>query len=105
MAGPKSASIALKCAKEAITAGRFIPSVHFGRRLGERAIDMIDIHTAIDRSNRAEPYKDGIPVNDGTCWRIIGPDCDGSRIIGVGIEVFAGVDRRPWITLCTVVIV
>ena len=105
MPGPKTASAALKCAKAAITAGRFIPSVHFGQRLGERGVDMIDIHTAIDRSSRAAPYKDGKPMNDGTCWRIIGPDCDGNRAIGVDIEIYAGVDGRPWITLCTVMIV
>ena len=105
MPGPKTASAALKCAKGAITAGRFIPSVHFGQRLGERRVDMTDVHTAIDRSTRAVPYKDGKPMNDGTCWRILGPDCDGNRTIGVGIEVFAGVDGRPWIMLCTVIVV
>jgi hypothetical protein len=69
--------------------------VHFGQRLDERGVDMMDVHTAIDRSTRATPYKDGKPMND----------CDGNRTIGVGVEVFAGVDGRPWIMLCTVIVV
>jgi hypothetical protein len=102
MPGPKAPSMALKCAKAAITAGRFLPSVHFGQRLGLRRIDMTDVHTAIDRCTRVVPYGNGTPMNGGTCWRIIGPNCDGDATIAVGIEIFAGVDGHPWITLCTV---
>jgi hypothetical protein len=103
MPGPDTAEKALRCAKDAITHGRFVPAVHFGQRLGERAVDMADVHTAIDKSHQAEPY-DGEPRSDGTCWRIIGPDCDDERDIGVGVEIYANVDRTVWMTLCTVII-
>lgn len=102
MAVPQSPEGVLACAKAAITAGRFIPANHFGDRMSERHVDMTDIHTAIDRSRHAEPYKDGKPRHGGTCWRIIGPDCDGEGNIGVGIEVFKELNGSCWIVLCTV---
>lgn len=102
MAGPKTAAIALQRAKEAITSGRYIKTKHFEERMGERNVNMFDVHTAIDRANRAEPYVDGKSVNDGTCWRVIGPDVDGERTLGLGIEVYAAPNRTVWITLCTV---
>jgi hypothetical protein len=61
------------------------------------------VHTAIDRSGKAERYPDGVPMNDGTCWRVIGPDVDGERTLGVGVEVYAAPNRPVWITLCTVI--
>jgi len=66
---------------------------------------MMDVHTAIDRSHQAAPYEDGEATCDGTCWRIIGPDCDGDRQIGIGVEIYANVDRKIWMMLCTVIIV
>ena len=99
---PQTPEDALACAKAAITAGRFIPALHFDKRLEERNVDMTDIHTAIDRSHQAEPYKDGKPRAGGTCWRIIGPDCDGDGMIGIGIEVYKELNGTIWITLCTV---
>src|ERR1051325_6168292 len=103
MAGPKSAAVALQCAKKPIPAGRFITARHFELRMGERSVNMFDVHTAIDRSARAEAYQDGTPVNGGMCWRVIGPDVDGERILGIGIEVYNAPNRSVWITLCTVI--
>lgn len=64
---------------------------------------MFDVHTAIDRSVRAESYQDGKAMNGGTCWRVIGPDVDGERTLGIGIEVYSAPNRSVWITLCTVI--
>ena len=97
------AGVALQRVKEAITAGRYIKTKHFEERMGERNVNMFDVHTAIDRSATAVPYPDATPVNDGTCWRIIGPDVDGERTLGLGVEVYAAPNRTVWITLCTVV--
>jgi len=49
---------------------------------------MPDVHTAIDRSARAEAYQDGVPMNGGTCWRVVGPDVDGERTLGIGVEIY-----------------
>ena len=103
MAGPRSAAVALQRAKEAITAGRFITTRHFEERMAERNVNMFDVHTAMDRSVEADEYPDGTPVNDGTCWRIIGPDADGERTLGIGVEIYAAPNRTVWITLCTVI--
>jgi hypothetical protein len=103
MAGPKSAAVALERAKEAITAGRFITTRHFEERMDERSVNMFDVHTAIDRSVRAEAYQDGTPMNGGTCWRVFGPDVDGDRTLGIGVEVYSAPNRSVWITLCTVI--
>lgn len=103
MAGPRSAAVALQRTKEAITAGRFITARHFEERMHERRVNMFDVHTAIDRSARAEAYPDGKPVNDGSCWRVIGPDVDGERTLGIGVEVYSAPNRTVWITLCTVI--
>lgn len=69
----------------------------------ERSVNMFDVHTAIDRSTSAVPYADGKPENGGTCWRVIGPDVDGERMLGLGVEVYAAPNRTVWITLCTVI--
>ena len=69
----------------------------------ERRVNMFDVHTAIDRSTTAGPYPDGTPMNGGTCWRIVGPDVDGERTLGLGVEVYAAPNRTIWITLCTVI--
>jgi len=50
MAGPTSAAVALKRAKEAITAGRFITTRYFEERMDERSVNMFDVHTAIDEA-------------------------------------------------------
>jgi len=73
MAGPKSAAVALQRAKEAITAGRFITARHFEERMDERSVNMFDVHTAIDRSARAEAYLDGTPRKR---WHVLA--CDWS---------------------------
>jgi hypothetical protein len=103
MAGPKVPAMALQHVKDAITAGRYITARHFEERMGERNVNMFDVHTAIDRSIRAEPYPDAKPTNEGTCWRVIGPDVDGDRTLGLGVEVYAAPNRLVWITLCTVI--
>jgi hypothetical protein len=103
MAGPKASSVALQHVKAAITAGRYIKTKHFEERMVERNVNMFDVHTAIDRSTTAAPYPEGTPVNEGTCWRVIGPDVDGERILGLGVEVYAAPNRTVWITLCTVI--
>lgn len=67
---------------------------------------MLDIHNAIDRSIRAEVYVGGDgPQNNGTAWRVFGPDADGDRELGIGIEAWRAANRSCWITLCTVMIV
>lgn len=104
MAGPKSAAAdALQRTKEAITTGQFITTRHFEERMDERSVDMFDVHTAIDRSERAEEYRDGTPMNGGSCWRVFGPDADGTRTLGIGVEVYRAPNRSAWITLCTVI--
>jgi hypothetical protein len=105
VAGPSTYVEALAWTKVAITKGYYVPSVHFGERLRERGVNMLDIHNAFDRSVHAEPYAEGQPRNSGTCWRVIGPDCDGERVLGVGVEAWRSADRKSWITLCTVVII
>ena len=102
MAG-KSAAVALRRVKEAIAAGNFITSRHFKERMDQRIVDMLDVHTAIDRSVRAEAYRDGKPENGGTCWRVFGPDVDGERTLAIGVEVYSAPNRTAWITLCTVI--
>jgi hypothetical protein len=69
----------------------------------ERSVNMPDVHTAIDRSVRAEAYQEGVPMNGGTCWRVFGPDVDGERTLGIGVEVYSAPSRSVWITLCTVI--
>jgi hypothetical protein len=103
MAGPKLAAVALQNTKEAISAGRFITSQHFQKRMAERRVNMFDVHTAIDRSSVAREYPDGIPENGGTCWRVFGPDVDGERNLAIGVEIYAAPNRTVWITLCTVI--
>jgi hypothetical protein len=71
--------------------------------MSERSVNMFDVHTAIDRSSRAEAYQDGTPMNGGTCWRVFGPDADGERTLGIGVEVYSAPNRTVWITLCTVI--
>jgi hypothetical protein len=71
--------------------------------MGARNVNMFDVHTVIDRSTIAKPYPEGMPMNDGTCWRVIGPDVDGERTLGLGIEVYSAPNRTVWITLCTVI--
>lgn len=67
----------------------------------ERRVTIADVKTAIGRSSHAESYE-GKVVNGGTTWRIIGPDCDGETMIGIGVEIFGGVDGKPWFVLITV---
>ena len=102
MPGPPTAAAVLAGTKKALASGRFTPSIHFGQRLAERDVDMNDVHNAIDRSHKAVPYLNGTPRNGGTCWRIWGPDCDGDRTIGVGIEIYTA-SGGYWFTLCTVI--
>jgi hypothetical protein len=102
MAVPQTPEDVLVFAKAAITAGHFISALHLARRMAERNVDMLDIHTAIDRSQEVEPYTDGKPRHGGTCWRIIGPDCDGDGMISIGIEVYKELNGTYWIALCTV---
>lgn len=69
-------------------AGRYVACTHFRERLTERAVSMLDVGTAIVRATAAERYKEQVARQGGTCWRIFGPDVEGERILGIGIETF-----------------
>jgi hypothetical protein len=101
MAGPKTPNDARKWAREAIENGRFIPSVHFRKRLAERRVTMNDIYAVFSRRGRVEPYAE-MPKNGGTCWRFFGLNIDGDAEIAVGIEAFHDGDSQERIILCTV---
>ena len=101
MAGPKTATEARRWAREAIENGRFVPSVHFGRRLAERRVTMNDVEAIFSRRGRVEPYP-AVGENGGTCWRFFGLNIDGDAEIAVGIEAFHDGDGQERIILCTV---
>lgn len=101
MPGPRTPKEALAWAQGAMEAGRYIPSVHFGERLAERKLDMLDVLSAIASATRTTPYA-GDARHGGTCWRIAGPDVDGTRTIAVGVETFLDHKRRR-VVLATVI--
>jgi hypothetical protein len=94
MPGPGTPKEALAWAQVAMRESRYIPSKHFQERLHERAIDALDVRNAILKATLAVPYENGVPRNDGTCWRVAGPDIDGGRTIAVGVEAFLDHKKR-----------
>jgi hypothetical protein len=97
--GPKSEEEALAWIKEAVPAGRYVPAVHFQQRLIERHFDMFDVFSAVERATRLLAY-DREAVHGGTCWRLFGPDVDGTREVALGFEAFLDKKRRR-VVLCT----
>lgn len=84
--GPTTPEEALAWAQEALTAGRYILDPHFGDRCSERNITFRDARYAILQATRSAPYK-RTPLAGGTCWRLWGPDLEGTET-GVGFEAF-----------------
>lgn len=103
MAGPKKADEALLWIQEAFQRGRYVPSVHFGERLVERKVTMMDVHHAIAQADEIREYTRGEPEHGGTCWRVTGPSLndDDENLIAVGIEAFLH-KRRHRVVMCTV---
>jgi hypothetical protein len=99
--GPKTAVEALQWVQEAITVvpARYIPSNHIFDQCSARNISIHDAKRAIKSATSCVPY-DGQPENDGTCWRITGPDFEGTET-SVGVEAFLDhLGKRA--ILCTV---
>jgi hypothetical protein len=92
LAGPTKGD-ALRWIQDALLAGRYTATFHYlVERRDLRQIDMDDIHSAVARATSLVPYAVHPPRHGGTCWRVMGPDADGTRTIGVGVEAYT--DRR-----------
>jgi len=101
MPGPKTPVEVRKWAREAVTAGRYIPSVHFKDRCREYGVFMADVHSVIGRCRIVEPYS-APPKNGGTCWRLWGSNVDGTLTFAVGVEAFRDGLGAEMLMLCTV---
>ena len=86
MPGPKRQSEIAKIASEILHSGRYVDARHFGERMRERKVNAADIFAAIEHPTKVVPYS-GAPEHDGTSWRIWGRDADGTRKIGIGVEI------------------
>ena len=94
--GPGTPEEALRWIQDALREGRYTPGKHFGERLLERAIDMLDVFHAVENASSIAPYvPESGPQHDGTPWRIVGPppDDEGDPI-GVGVEAYLDKKRR-----------
>lgn len=100
MPGPRDSDLALRWIQQALVAGRYIVSGHFGERLAERHVTMMDVHAAVATADSISKYERGAPRNGGTCWRVVGRSIDEDRI-AVGIEAFLD-KKRKYVILCTV---
>ncbi len=100
MPGPRNALAALPWIQGALAAGRYIPADHFDKRCAERGVDLLDVKYATARATRCEPYPNGNPSQDGTCWRITGMNLAGNELC-VGVEAFVDEDGHQ-VVLCTV---
>jgi hypothetical protein len=68
-------------------ASRYLLEKHFEDRCEERNFSIFDAKHLIANATRCEPYVTGTPRHGGTCWRIVGPDIDGT-LTGLGVELF-----------------
>lgn len=98
--GPGSIRQALPWIRDALAAGRYaVHEPHFGRRCRQRGLSIQDVKNAIKNATRCEPYADRSPTQDGTNWRVTGPNVDGDSI-AVGVEAFETQPDR-WVLLIT----
>lgn len=103
MPGPNDSKQALTWIKGALVDGRYNLAKHFGDRLTERDVDLVDVHAAVRNATQAVPYEGGNTQHGGTAWRVWGLDVDGERLIGVGVEAFLH-KKRHRVFLCTVMV-
>ena len=101
MPGPKEAADALEWSRDAMSSGRYTPSVHFAERMMQRAVDFEDVFNAIAKATECIPFTNDPPRHGGTCWRIIGPDLEDTQRVALGVETYTDKKRRRCF-LCTV---
>ena len=70
-----------------MTAGRYIPDVHFERRCRQRRYSIFDAKRIVATSTACEPYPEAPILAGGTGWRVLGQDTDGERA-ALGVEAF-----------------
>ncbi len=87
MPGPTNAADALIWIQEAIVAGRYLVHPHFAKRCSDRNVGHREWKHAISKATSCTTYRDRAPSNDGTQWRVIGPDLDGDDLT-LGCEAF-----------------
>ena len=76
----------LRVVRECVATGAWIIDAHCRGRMRERDVTLDDLTTALRRARRAVPYQ-GNAWNGGDEWRVFGPDAEGQRTLGVGIEL------------------
>lgn len=99
MPGPATSSEALQWIQEAVASGRYIPTNHLFDQCDRRHIKIQDVHRAIRLATDCKPHGDP-PKHGGTCWKVTGPDYEGSETT-VGVEAFEDTGKRR-AALCTV---
>ena len=100
MPGPATEQDALTWIQDALRNGRYIYTAHFWVRCDDRDISILDVKRAVERAYSCETYKNGKPMNGGTCWRVTGPDFAGDAT-SIGVEAFTDhLGKRA--VLCTV---
>jgi hypothetical protein len=101
MPPPRRSDEALGWIRDAMLAGRYIPSVHFRDRLRERGLVMEDVFVSVEQASTCAPYTKHAPEHGGTCWRVTGPNVDGTENVTIGIEAFVDKKKRRCV-LCTI---
>jgi hypothetical protein len=92
--GPGTEDEAFTWIREAFEGGRYITTVHFGELMAERGVDFSDVSSAISRATHVARYANDVAQQEGTCWRVFGPDLDEERSLVVAVEAFLDKKRR-----------
>jgi len=67
--------------------GRYLAHPHFERRCRERNFGIADVRQVIATATSCVSYPDARSFHDGTSWRIVGQDTDGTTS-ALGVETF-----------------
>lgn len=85
---PATGPEALAWVQEALTGRRYVVGTHFMDRLADRDIPWRAAWHAIHNARACAPYApDRGAIAGGSCWRITGPDQEGTAT-SVGVEAF-----------------